>query len=146
MPRDSYVNVSDMRIIDLERDCNWSSEGSCVKDKMSEMPNIDTIQRSYLSSNSSIPLSKDFNYRFLTISTAVTRFRRNHGNTNTVRFKGFSKKRFKFQVYFSKNNGMTENNNTREEEARKPARKYLSIACELTMPKLLEERECNEGL
>ena len=43
MPRDSYVNVSDMRIIDLERDCNWSSEGSFVKDKMSEMPNIDTI-------------------------------------------------------------------------------------------------------
>lgn len=60
-----------------------------LKAKMSEMPNIDTIM--VLSIFEFInTFSKDFTYRFLKFSTAVTGFRRKHDQYHTIQ--GFLKK------------------------------------------------------
>ena len=94
-----------------------------LKAKMSEMPNIDTIM--VLSVFEFInTFFKRFHLSFPKDLHRCDWIRRKHDQYHTSQ--GFLKKKkkhqIKFQVYFSKNNGMTENNNTIDEEARKPTR------------------------
>ena len=93
-----------------------------LKAKMSEMPNIDTIMVlsvfefiNTFFKRFHLPFPKDLHRcDWIPPKTRPIAY-----DSRVLKKK---KHQIKFQVYFSKNNGMTENNNTIEEEARKPTR------------------------